>query len=120
MVVGSALLHETINVWLEAAPCRGRHTSATVNVSKPYQSPAHPQSGFPRRRLITNDPEQVRAFARGTDASLQIDPLCALDRSRMVLGAICASCHIADAVQRHIDGIDVRATSSAIGLRDPD
>ncbi|MFL5298377.1 MAG: hypothetical protein ACJ798_18515 [Phenylobacterium sp.] len=60
-----AFLYEILNDWLEIAPGRvvNRPLAMASNASKPYQAQLITRSGFATPpTLITNDPEQVRAF----------------------------------------------------------
>ena len=113
MVVRSALLHETINVWLEAAPCRvvNRTSAMASNISKPYQSQLIAKCGFRTpATLITNEPEQVRAFAREHGRIIYKS----ISSVRSIVREWSPGCdmrrlpHLPTQFQEHIDGIDVR------------
>lgn len=59
------LVHDYLNVWFEHAPLRvlNRSRPSATNGSKPLQAQAIVQAGFRiPETLITNDPEEVRAF----------------------------------------------------------
>ena len=64
-IAKSAFLAEAFNDWLEVAPSRiaNRPNATSSNCSKPYQAQLILQHGFQiPRTLITNDPDEVRAF----------------------------------------------------------
>lgn len=63
----SAFLHEALTDWMEIAPCRvaNRNAPSASNASKPYQARAIAEAGFATpETMITNDPDEVREFAR--------------------------------------------------------
>jgi len=62
----SILVHEALTDWLEGTTCRvmNRGSAMLSNQSKPYQAQLIEKTGFPTPpTLITNDPDEVRAFA---------------------------------------------------------
>jgi len=63
----SRLVHETLMEWMELASCPvlNRFSAMSSNMSKPYQAQLISRIGFRTPpTLITNDPDEVRSFAR--------------------------------------------------------
>jgi glutathione synthase/RimK-type ligase-like ATP-grasp enzyme len=66
-VYRSRILHEALGEWIELADCRvlNRARAMASNASKPYQAQLIALSGLLiASTLVTNDPAEVRAFAR--------------------------------------------------------
>jgi hypothetical protein len=67
LVARSALLHAILNDWLEVAECPvlNRTSAMASNASKPFQAQLIIQTGLRTpETLISNDPAEIRAFAR--------------------------------------------------------
>ena len=122
-------VHDALFQWIEVTPARvvNRTASMASNSSKPYQAQIIARHGFRvPQTLVTNDPDEVRAFAarhgrviyksasgiRSIVRMLTADDLSRLDRIRWCPTQFQAHCAGID-VRVHVVGDEVFATEIA-------
>lgn len=107
-------LHAGLLQWTEVAGCRifNRHSDMASNCSKPYQMQLIAAAGFlTPRTLITNDPEEVRAFANRRRVIYK-----SISGVRSIVHELTAEAckrladvvHLPTQFQEYVPGIDIR------------